>query len=126
MAEFQWWLLIAGLVTGGAVVALLTMDTARRDEDVPDDELTAEATFIAAHLAAAGRAVDGETVALVLQAHRAYLELPPPDALVPAEQAAGLDAPPGPRSAGDGDPDGQPDDVGHGRGAGADRDLPPA
>jgi hypothetical protein len=122
MAEFQWWLLIVGLVVGGAIVALLTMDTSRGDEDLPEDERAAEATFIATQLAGEGRAVDDETVAAVLRAHRAYLRLPAPDAIVPVDALmAG-----GARSTGDGHPDDEANDVGHRRGADADRDLPPA
>jgi len=126
MAEFQWWLLIVGLVTGGVIVAIVTMDTSRRDVDVPDAERAAEASFIAAQLAADGRPLDREAVASVLEAHRAYLGLLPPDAIVPVEDGwapqparaelagpdlAGADQP----SAGDRHPDDEPDDVGYGR-----------
>ena len=120
MAEFQWWLLIVGLITGGAVVALMTMDTSRRDEDLPDDEQAAEATFLTAQLAIGGRPVDRDSVARVLAAHRDYLRLPPPDAIVPFDPAARA------ASAGDGHPDDEADDVGHGRSGRTDRDLPPA
>jgi hypothetical protein len=115
MTVFDAWMLIVGLVVGGAVVGVMTMDPSRRDHDVGDDEAAAEATFIAARLASDGRAVDAQTVAAVLRGHRAYLNLPPPDAIVPS-----------PGSAADGHPDHRADDVGHGRRAEADGDLPPA
>lgn len=128
MAEFQWWLLIVGLIAGGAIVALLTMDTSRHDDDLPDDEQAAEVTFIAAQLAGEGRPVDDDAVAAVLEAHRAYLRLPPPDAVVPVDDVAPREARPSRAapSARDRDPDDEADDVGHRSGARPDRDLPPA
>lgn len=112
MAEFQWWVLIAGLVAGGTVVGLLTARFSRTDADLEPDEREAEATFIAHHLSAGGESIDRGTVARVLEAHREYLGLPAPVAIVPADG-----------SAADRHPDEEADDVGHaGRGA-ADRDL---
>jgi len=43
MAEFQWWLLIVGLVAGGGLDAAVYMDAQRREVDNDDDELRAEA-----------------------------------------------------------------------------------
>lgn len=86
MNEFEWWTLIVGLVVGGTVVGLLTTMFARRDEDLEADEREAEAIFIANHLAAGGVPVDPELVARVLDAHREYLNLPAPIAIVPAEE----------------------------------------
>ena len=135
MAEFQWWLLIAGLIAGGALVAALSMDSARRDADVAPDERAAEATFIADQLVATGRELDGETVEAVLLAHQAYLRLPPPDRIeaigpaaapVATPAAARASAPPAAASASDRDADRQPDEVGDGRRGRADEDLPPA
>ena len=139
MAEFQWWLLIVGLIAGGALVAALSMDSARRDADVAADERAAEATFVADQLVGTGRELDRETVEAILLAHHAYLKLPPPDrieaigpaapsATVPAAAPAAAPiapAPPAPTSARDRDADRQPDEVGDGRGGPADEDLPP-
>ena len=36
MAEFQWWLLIVGLVAGGGLVAIVSMDGRRREEDLAE------------------------------------------------------------------------------------------
>ena len=85
MTEFQWWVLIVGLVVGGTVVGLLTTSFQRTDADLEADEREAEATFIAGHLSSAGAAVDAATVASVLEAHREYLGLPAPVAIVPAD-----------------------------------------
>jgi hypothetical protein len=80
MAEFQWWLLLVGLVAGGGLVAVVFLDGARRDQDIEDAELPAEARWIAARL---GRARDLEPgdVEAVLREHREYRLLPPPDRL---------------------------------------------
>lgn len=139
MAEYVWWFLIVGLVAGGAVVAFFMADVLRRDEDLDAVEREAEATLIAAQLAADGRPLDSRTVAAVLRAHRDYRRLPPPDRLERARSGAvgeidagdddglaGLARPRNAGSAGDGDADRQADQVGHRGGAGADEDLPPA
>lgn len=133
MAEFQWWLLIVGLVAGGGLVFVVSMDGRRREEDVEGLERRAEATWIADQLAARDREpiVDAGTVEAVLRVHREYLSLPPPDRLL----VEGDDAPAPAPDAGseldldrdldslDGDPDRPPHDVrddGRGR---ADEDL---
>ena len=109
MAEFQWWLLLVGLVAGGGVVAVVSMDGRRREEDVQGLERRAEATWIADRLAAQDRApmVDPRSVEAVLDAHREYLTLPPPDRLDVL----------------DGDADREADEVGDDRGGAADEHL---
>lgn len=84
MAEFQWWLLIVGLVAGGGLVAVVTMDGRRRDEDVGELERRAEANWISERLSGRGRdrTVEPRTVESILRAHREYLSMPPPDELV--------------------------------------------
>ncbi len=111
MAEFQWWLLLVGLVAGGGLVAVVSMDSRRREEDLSDLERRAEATWIAEQLALRDRApmVDAAAVEAVLATHREYLTLPPPDRLV----VEPLDA----------DPDRVTNDVGDHRGGGADEHL---
>jgi hypothetical protein len=82
MAEFQWWLLLVGLVAGGGLVAVVSMDARRREEDLAELERQAEATWIADQLGRQERdAPDAYTVETVLRAHREYLLLPPPDRL---------------------------------------------
>ena len=111
MAEVQWWLLLVGLVAGGGLVAVVSMDGRRRDEDLADLERRAEATWIADRLSARDRTLSPELVEAVLRVHREYLTLPPPDRLLVGS---------------DGDPDRQPDDVRDDRGRGTDEDLPGA
>ena len=91
MAEFQWWLLIVGLVAGGSLVGVVLMSNARREADLSDEERGAEATWIAGWLASEGRGVERDDVEAILLAHRDYLGLPPPDRLEPLEYA--LDQP---------------------------------
>ncbi len=81
MAEFQWWLLLVGLVAGGGIVAVVYLDSTRREQDIEDGELPAEAAWIADRLAERGRAIDDGTVHQILVEHRAYRAEPPPDRL---------------------------------------------
>ena len=135
MAEFQWWLLIVGLVAGGGLVYVASMDGRRREEDVEGLERKAEATWIADQLAARDREpiLDAGTVEAVLRVHREYLSLPPPDRLfVEGDDAAEPEPYAGWRADGDldldldaldRDPDRPANDVRHdGRGR-ADEDL---
>ena len=85
MAEFQWWLLIVGVVAGAGLVAVVFMDGARREVDIAEDERGAEATWISSWLSAEGRPIDRDDAEAVLRAHREYLALPPPDRLVPID-----------------------------------------
>lgn len=96
MAEFQWWLLLVGLVAGGGLVAVVMVDGARREEDLDDGERPAEATWIAARLRASGRRADADTVESVLALHAEYLAAPPPDEIVEDEPPihAGDEPPP--------------------------------
>jgi hypothetical protein len=105
MADFQWWLLLVGLVAGGGLVAVMSMDGRRREVDLEDLERTAEANWISERLAGSSQWIDGSTVESVLRLHRDYLGMPPPDAFL------------------DGDPDRDADDVGDNRGGRADEDL---
>ena len=119
MAEFQWWLLIVGLVAGGGLVAVVSMEGRRREADISELEQRAEATWIAERLSTRAGPLDHETVEGVLRAHREYLALQPPDRLVVEDD--GWDP-----SALDGDSDREPDEVRDDRGSGADEDLAPA
>ena len=121
MAEFQWWLLLVGLVAGGGLVAVVTMDGRRREEDLAELERRAETTWIVDRLAGSAEWVDAATVESVLRLHREYLGLPPPDAFI----VEGVDAHPEP-GASDRDPDDVSDEVRDDRGGGADDDLAPA
>ena len=102
MAEFKWWLLLVGLVAGGGLVAIVSADSRRREEDLAELERQAEATWIAAQLSGGDRALDERTVESVLRIHREYLSLPPPDRIE-------IDG--NPQEPSDGDADRDPDDV---------------
>ena len=118
MAEFQWWLLIVGLVAGGGLVAVVSMEGRRREQDVSELEQRAEATWIADRLSTRERSLDPFAVEAVLRAHREYLMLQPPDRLVVDDEPETFDL--------DGDADGEPDDVRDGGRGGPDEHLTPA
>jgi hypothetical protein len=144
MAEFQWWLLIVGLIAGGGLVAVVSMDGRRREQDIGELEQRAEASWIADQLTARDRPIDPAMVETVLRSHREYLSLQPPDRLLLDEpddlgtdavgpdvepgdlRAAGLD-PPGLARLdlpGHADADGEPDQVRDDGRRGPDEDLP--
>ncbi len=76
-AEFNWWLLVVGLVVGAGATWLVLADLRRHEDEVEAAEIEPEATWIAARLAAAARPLSVEAVAAVLRAHRDYLRLGP-------------------------------------------------
>ena len=123
MAEFQWWLLLVGLAAGGGLVAVVSMDARRREEDLAELEQRAEATWIADQL---GRqdvgAPDAYAVETVLRAHREYLSLPPPDRLF-VDGGVDEDAAAEAEDDLDVDPDRAPDDVRDDGRGGSDEDL---
>lgn len=89
MAEFQWWLLLVGLVAGGALVAVVSMDGRRREQDLEELERRAETNWIAERLAGSEQWLDAPAVDAVLRLHREYLGMPPPDALLVEGDAEG-------------------------------------
>jgi hypothetical protein len=78
-AEFNWWLLIVGLVAGAGLVWLVLADSNRRESEIVDAELPVEAAWIADALIDEGADLDPTIVERVLRLHRAYLAAPPPD-----------------------------------------------
>ena len=78
-SEFNWWLLIVGLVVGAGLVWLVVADSRRRDVDVDEAEREGEARWIAEAMTDAGRRVDDSVVLDILRLHSAYLAAAPPD-----------------------------------------------
>ncbi|HYK95002.1 MAG TPA: hypothetical protein VE011_03920 [Candidatus Dormibacteraeota bacterium] len=126
MAEFQWWLLLVGLVAGGGLVAVVTMDGRRREEDLADVEREAEANWIAQRVHGLDHDIDAHTVASILRIHREYLGLPPPDRIVGDGGDARVGGAGDPAELPDGDPDRGADEVGDDGSGRADQDLSPA
>lgn len=124
MAEFQWWLLLVGLVAGGGLVAVVSMDARRREDDLTELERRAEATWISDRIAGRDGMVDPSTIEAILSVHREYLSVPPPDRLLIDGRPVDLDGRLLLPEESDGDPDRVPDDVRDDRGRGADEDLP--
>ena len=86
-AEFNWWLLIVGLVVGAGLVWFVLMDSRRRDVDIDERERPREALWLSRMLADEGHQVSPEAAERLLLLHRSYLEAPPPDDPPPAEAA---------------------------------------
>jgi len=88
MGDFNWWLLIIGVVAGGLLTWLVLAESKRQEGEIGETELPAEAAWIARTLATP--AVDAALAEDVLRAHRRYLGFPPPDVLVAPEDLASL------------------------------------
>jgi hypothetical protein len=88
MGDFNWWLLIIGVVAGGLLTWLVLAESTRREREIGERELPAEAAWIARTLATP--AVDAAAAEDVLRAHRRYLGFPPPDVLVEPEELTSL------------------------------------
>ncbi len=78
-AEFNWWLLIVGLVVGAALVWLVLADSSRRESEISAEELPKEAAWIASTVSESGRPLEPDLAEEVLRLHRVYLRSLPPD-----------------------------------------------
>jgi hypothetical protein len=78
-AEFNWWLLIVGLVVGAGLVWFVLMDARRREVDIDEQERPREALWLSRMLADEGHEVSPDVAERLLSLHRSYLEAPPPD-----------------------------------------------
>jgi hypothetical protein len=92
-AEFNWWLLIVGLVIGAGLAWLVLADSSRREADIEEREMDAESRWIAEMLADAGRPIDDDRILGVLRLHRAYRAAAPPDEVGDPETASDADRP---------------------------------
>ena len=88
-SEFSIWLLLVGMVAGGVLTWLVLAELGRRDEEVDERELRAEATWLANSVG--DPRLDAELAEGVLRAHRRYLGFPPPDALVSPDELTALE-----------------------------------
>ncbi len=87
--EFHFWLIIVGLIAGAALTWLVMSETTRRDEEVGERELDAEAAWISNSIG--DPHVDAAVTGQILRAHRRYLGFPPPDALVDPDELVALE-----------------------------------
>lgn len=87
--EFSIWLLIVGMVAGGALTWLVMAELGRRDEEISERELRAEAGWMVG--AVDNPRLDAQLAEDVLRAHRRYLGFPPPDALISPDELAALE-----------------------------------
>ncbi len=87
--EFNIWLLIVGMVAGGALTWLVLAELGRRDDEIAERELRAEAGWLVG--AVADPRLDAQLAEDVLRAHRRYLGFPPPDALISPDELAALE-----------------------------------
>jgi hypothetical protein len=87
--DFNWWLLILGVAIGGGLAWLILADSSRHEAEVAEEELTAEAGWIARTLNVAS--LDSEAVERVLRSHQRYLGFPPPDTFVDPSELKALE-----------------------------------
>ena len=86
-AEFNWWLLIVGLVIGAGLVWFVLLDPRRREDEVTEAERPIEAAWLSATLADEGIVVSPAITERLLSLHAAYLATSePPD---PGDEGAG-------------------------------------
>jgi hypothetical protein len=78
-AEFNWWLLIVGLVVGAGLVWFVVADSRRRDVDIDAVERPREALWLSGVLHREGLEVSPDAAERLLELHRIYLDAPPPD-----------------------------------------------
>ena len=88
-SEFSVWLLLVGMVAGGALTWLVLAELGRRDEEISEEELRAEATWLVG--AVGDPRLDPQLVEDMLHAHRRYLGFPPPDVLIRPDELAALE-----------------------------------
>jgi hypothetical protein len=84
-AEFNWWLLIVGLVVGAGIAWFVLMDSRRREVDIDERERPREALWLSRMLTDEGHPVSPEVTERLLVLHEAYLEAPPPDDPTPVD-----------------------------------------
>jgi hypothetical protein len=88
-AEFQWWLLLVGLVIGALLVFLVMVDFSRSSDEQAEAEFGREADWIAGLLPPTGGPIDPALIEEVLRLNREWLAGPALQAgeLEPADEA---------------------------------------
>ena|GEM_PF-1196987 len=76
-AEFNWWLLIVGLVVGGGLVWFVLADSRRREVDIDALERSHEAEWLAAELGLEGFDISADAAERMLALHGRYLDSTP-------------------------------------------------
>ena len=71
--EFQWWLLLVGLVVGALLVFLVMVDFSRSADEQTEAELAREAAWMAALLQATDGEIDPGLIHEILRLHREWL-----------------------------------------------------
>lgn len=96
-AEFNWWLLIVGLVVGAGLVWLVLLDSRRREDEVDATERPIEAAWLSDVLAEEGTSLSPVVAARVLELHGEYLatSMPPERAPAPGASEPGAEVDPG-------------------------------
>ncbi len=84
-AEFNWWLLIVGLVVGAGLVWYVVTDARRRESDIELAERPREAAWLASVMEREGQPVHPGRIERILALHRIYLDAAPPDDLLAAD-----------------------------------------
>ncbi len=94
-AEFNWWLLIVGLVVGGGLVWFVLADSRRREVDIDALERSHEAEWLAVELGREGFDISADAAGRTLELHRRYLESTAPADLGPDDdpERVATDAP---------------------------------
>ncbi len=93
--EFNWWLLIVGLVVGGGLVWFVLADSRRREVDIDALERSHEAEWLAVELGREGFDISADAAGRMLELHRRYLESMAPADLGPDDdpERVATDAP---------------------------------
>ncbi|HLY13896.1 MAG TPA: hypothetical protein VKR24_06065 [Candidatus Limnocylindrales bacterium] len=71
--EFQWWLLLVGLVIGALLVFLVMVDFSRSADEQAEAEVVRESTWIAKVLQPTDGELDPNQIGEILRLHREWL-----------------------------------------------------